>query len=1307
MLVALSTATAWSQTDFLTFTGVWSTVPVSNLVNPSAVTGDANGNLYITDSTAASVIKFAADGTQTLMGSGLNVPLGIASDPAGNLYVTSSADSKVYKITSGGTQTAIGLGWSTPVSVAVDSNGNVFVTDLSGLSELTVGGAQNVLVSSATIRGVAVDSANDIYFGDNVNNAVFEIPANLSAPVQQNFANYVQNLYVDGQGKVFMAETSSGVFRADDPYADYTLFGDTVVSNGVWGDSHQNLYIADGAGQIEKLAMGPVDFGSINVCPTGATVTPCASTQTLHYALDSDVNSNQVMSALSQGVTAQDYTFSTDGCSGNSNDGAQCSVVVSFAPLAPGLRTGAVEAVGSSSVDLNAPPVGPHPRASHAVRPRDEPSGTLLASVALHGIGLAPVGIFNTGFMVSATGYELPNAYPYGVTINSNFLIYVVDAGNCVIQQIQGTVTIVAGTTCGPAAGDGGPATAAVLSDPLRLAIDGAGNLYIADGESHTVREVNALTGIISTVAGTGAASDTGDGDLAINATFEEIEAIVLDAEGNGYIADTASNRVRRIDSVTGIITTIAGTGLPGYTGDGAAATSAALHGPDALALDLAGNLYIADDGNNVIRKLVLRTGIITTIAGTGTAGYAGDGGPATSAQLNDPEGIGVDIAGNLYIADAQNFVVRKVAVNTGIITTAAGKHSATESYTGDSGPAPQAGMSYLEDVAVASNGILLITDADNGVVRVVIGPEGMTNFGSTALGSVSTAQDTILSNVGNLPLVMSGLQPPPDFTLGGADTTCTSSTTLDSGDDCALGLELVPAADGALSGVFIVDADFNNVPGTEQPIFLTGTGTGSLPAKLSFAGSVPTITAGGNLGTVAVDVEDSSGNLSTAANVTVTLTITGPGGYSHTVTVTAVNGIASFNLSGLPLGTVGTYTLTATSTNLTQAQTTASVIAGGGSPSTPAELVIPNTVPTSIQAGGNLGVVPVDIENSSAALLTGANNPVTLTITGPGGYTHTVTVTAAGGVANFNFSSLALTTPGTYTLVATSPGLASATATLTVTTGNPAVPVLLVIASRVPATIAAGGNPGVVKVDLDSSSGSVIAGATNSITLTLTGPGGFTYTVTVAAVNGVATFDLSSVLLSAPGTYTLTATSGHLTSAIATMTVTVDFTIVVTSNTPASSIIPPGTVAGFSFTLAPASGSFASPITLTATGLPAGATYTFSPAAVTPGASPAATVMSIQTVRYGSASLRTGAGTLALALLLLPIAALRRARRAWRRAGLLSLLLPLLLLGAIAGLSGCGAGGFFGQPQQTYTITVTGTSGQISHSATVTLTVQ
>lgn len=197
--------------------------------------------------------------------------------------------------------------------------------------------------------------------------------------------------------------------------------------------------------------------------------------------------------------------------------------------------------------------------------------------------------------------------------------------------------------------GDGGPATSAGLFQPSDAALDAAGNIYIADTYNNRIRKVEAATGMIATIAGNGTQGYSGDGGPATSAEFCLPSGIVLDAAGNLYIADWCNNRIRKVDALTGIITTFAGGGVGG---DGGPATNAGIEAPFSPALDSSGNLYFGDLGNDRVRKVDAATGIITTVAGDGIFSYSGDGGPATSAELYFPYGVALDAAGNLYIAD-------------------------------------------------------------------------------------------------------------------------------------------------------------------------------------------------------------------------------------------------------------------------------------------------------------------------------------------------------------------------------------------------------------------------------------------------------------------------------------------------------------------------------------------------------------------------------------------------------------------------------------------------------------------------------
>ena len=305
--------------------------------------------------------------------------------------------------------------------------------------------------------------------------------------------------------------------------------------------------------------------------------------------------------------------------------------------------------------------------------------------------------------------------HPTGVAVDRVGNLYIADAGDHRIRKVDaaGTITTVAGTgiQSNGVARDGEPANNAELSYPWALALDTSRNLYIADSGNHLVRRVDAA-GTITTIAGTGGWGFSGDGRSAVNAQLAHPEGIALDASGNLYIADTHNHRVRRVD-VAGTITTIAGTGGRGFSGDGRSAVNAQLDYPQGVALDASGNLYIADAGNHRVRRVDV-AGTISTIAGTGDPGFSGDGGPAVNAQLARPKKVALDTSGNLYIADTDNHRIRRVDAAGTITTIGGGNWGAS----GDCGPASAAEFEYPEDVAVDHQGALFVTSRHGRTVR-------------------------------------------------------------------------------------------------------------------------------------------------------------------------------------------------------------------------------------------------------------------------------------------------------------------------------------------------------------------------------------------------------------------------------------------------------------------------------------------------------------------------------------------------------------------------------------------------------------
>ena len=250
------------------------------------------------------------------------------------------------------------------------------------------------------------------------------------------------------------------------------------------------------------------------------------------------------------------------------------------------------------------------------------------------------------------------------------------DVGNSRIRKVDtssGFISTVAGGGT-EGLGDGGLATNATFSShPMRIAMDFNGNLFVADAHQNRIRRVDISTRFISTVAGNGIAGYSGDGGLATQASINSPHGVAVDRTGNVFVADLGNSRIRRVDSKTGIITTFAGNGNKGFSGDQEPAVTASLFSPISVEVDSNDNIHIVDHGNNRIRKVDAATGIITTVAGNGTEGFSGDGGPASEAEMSRPRDVVVDLEGGVFFADQVNNRVRKVDAATRIITTVAG----------------------------------------------------------------------------------------------------------------------------------------------------------------------------------------------------------------------------------------------------------------------------------------------------------------------------------------------------------------------------------------------------------------------------------------------------------------------------------------------------------------------------------------------------------------------------------------------------------------------------------------------------------
>ena len=313
---------------------------------------------------------------------------------------------------------------------------------------------------------------------------------------------------------------------------------------------------------------------------------------------------------------------------------------------------------------------------------------------------------------------------PFDVAFDKAGNLYFSDAFNyriCKVDAKTGIISTVAGNGKKGFAGDGGKATDAALNEPYGIELDTDGNLFIVDRLNYCVRKVDAKTGIISTIAGTGGKSGFGgDGGKATEAQFLEPNGICLDTQGKLYIADVAGHRVRVVDLKAGTIDTLAGNGKGATAGDGGPLKDATFNGPRAVAMHPDGSLLVVERNGNTVRRIDLGKGTVERFAGTGKKGYTGDGGKATEATFDGPKEIDIDKAGNVYVVDTENEAIRRIDAKTGIVTTVAGKGKSKTPGLGDGGAATAATLGRPHGIAVGPDGALYIGDTNSHRIRRV-----------------------------------------------------------------------------------------------------------------------------------------------------------------------------------------------------------------------------------------------------------------------------------------------------------------------------------------------------------------------------------------------------------------------------------------------------------------------------------------------------------------------------------------------------------------------------------------------------------
>jgi len=729
------------------FSGDGGPATSASLFVPFGVAVDTSGNVFVADGDNSRIRKVPASGIiTTVAGNGpactspgiscggfsgdggpataamLSQPHGIAVDASGNLYIADTNNNRIRKVSATGIITTFAGGGSgglgdggpataamlnNPIGVAVDASGNLYIAD-SGNTRVRK-------VSTSGIITTVAGNGTAGFSGD-------------SGPATSAALNAPEAVAVDAAGNLYIADTSNSRIRKVSASGIIT----TVAGNGT------QAFSGDGGAATSAA----VDR------PSGVAVDASGN---IFIALNFvDTMRVREVSAASGIIT----TFAGGGTAVPGDGGPATS-----AQLDPyGV---AIDVFGN--VFLSDQSNGYRIRKVAAPPPPVTGQSGIIITVAGNGVD----GFSGDGGPATSASFHVPS----GVAVDASGNLYIADSDNNRIRKVSasGIITTIAGSgsscipapTCGGFSGDGGPATAALLGQPQGVAVDAFGNVYIADTNNNRIREVSA-NGVITTVAGSGTTcspnscgSFSGDGGPATSATLYNPFGVAVDASGNLYIADAANSRIRKV-STSGIITTVAGSTTFGFSGDGGPATSAQLNAPEAVAVDLAGNIYISDTSNSRIRKVSAGTGIITTVAGNGTQGFSGDGGPATSAAVDRPFGVAVDASGNIFIAVnfPSSLRVREVSAASGIITTFAGGGNASP---GNGGLATAAEVDPF-GLAIDASGNLFFSDDNNGnrIREVLAAAPAVTATPATisvsvAAGASSTQQISLTSPVAGL----------------------------------------------------------------------------------------------------------------------------------------------------------------------------------------------------------------------------------------------------------------------------------------------------------------------------------------------------------------------------------------------------------------------------------------------------------------------------------------------------------------------------------------------------------------------------
>ena len=810
----------------------------ASIEGPVGVVRDASGNLFVlTDSgviykvtagtagTAApsTLVIFAGNNTAGLTASGIqataartNEPDGGALDANGNFYFADGGNCVIREVvaSTGIINTIVGNGTcgfsgdngpatsaqlNFPQGIAFDGSGNLYIADINNNVIRRVAASTNIITTYAGTgaQGFSGD-------GNQATSATFEFP---------------QAVATDANGNLFIADSGNNVIRRVDVGTNVitTVVGSVPGNAGYSGDggpatgatlrqpggiavdAAENLYISDSDNAVVRKVTA-----STNIITTiignhgfgfggdGGPALSATLTNPLLLTVDSTTGNVWIPDFWNNRVrmyTAGNLQISTVVGNGLVGDGGPATSASLYDPRSPALDSQGnlyiVDAQNNRIREANA-------------------TNQTTSTVVGNGIPCAfPTSPCGDGGLATSASIFIPRT----VTIEPSGNLLIGDGNDNRIREVAGgTITTIAGsgnqcTNATLPCGDGGPATSASLFDPRAAVVDSSGNIYITDSQDNRIRRVDATTQVITTVAGNGPngnapvgcpGSYSGDGGPAVDSTLSCPLSLDIDSNGNLYISDTFNNRIRRIDAVTQIITTVAGNGTQGFSGDGGAATNASLNQPDRISINGAGNIFISDTNNERIRRVDGTTGIITTFAGNGNFGFSGDGGPALSASFATPVGVVVDNLGNMYVGDVLSNRIRKVLLNP--------------------------------NITLSSN-----TAA----------------FASQALNVSATLAVTV-TNSGDAPLTISSISITPGAFSLSSNPCPLAPATLAVGAQCALEIAFIPTQFITYTGTITI-SDNGPTPGSTQNIDLTGMGAAALTVTTSGSGTVTSSPAGIN----------------------------------------------------------------------------------------------------------------------------------------------------------------------------------------------------------------------------------------------------------------------------------------------------------------------------------------------------------------------------------------------------------------------------------------------------------------------------